>query len=76
MKHLVEAFAGSALCVQHMNMRMLVGAPVDLNEHSSVTSTLVRVASRIGLKRVPRDVTPSVADYVAHAAAEEEAEAT
>ena len=73
--HLVEAFAGSALTVQHMNARMLLGSSVDLLEHSSAISTLVRLAARIGVGRVPRDVTPSVADYVAHAADDEEASA-
>ena len=57
-KHLVEAFAGSALTVQDMNARMLLGASVDLLAHSASISTLVRLAARIGVGRVPRDVTP------------------
>ena len=42
---------------------------------ATLTVELERMESRllesIGLKRVPRDVTPSVADYVAHIAKEE-----
>jgi hypothetical protein len=56
-KHLVEAFAGCAIAVHAINARLLLGQSVDLAEHSQVVSTLVRIASRIGLGRMPHDVT-------------------
>jgi hypothetical protein len=55
--HLVEAFAGIALAVGAANARLLLGEAVDIAEHSQTVSTLVRVASRIGLGRVAKDIT-------------------
>jgi hypothetical protein len=40
------------------------GADIDISEYSLLTSTLVRVVSRLGLKRVPRNITPSLAQYL------------
>jgi hypothetical protein len=66
-KHLVEAFAGCAIHVNDLNARLLLGQQVDIVEHSQAISTMVRIASRIGISRVATDVTPpSVADYVEH----------
>jgi hypothetical protein len=66
-KHLVEAFAGAALHVNDLNARLLLGEKVDIVNHAQAISAMVRVASRIGIHRIARDVTPpDVADYVAH----------
>jgi len=69
-KHLVEAFAGCAIHVGHINALLALGQQVDVIEHSQVISTMVRVASRIGVHRIARDVTPTLAEYL-QAAAEE-----
>ena len=61
---LVEAIAGTSLTLSDINARALRGEPIDLSAYTQAVSTLVRVASRLGTGRVPRDVTPSVADYV------------
>jgi hypothetical protein len=55
---LIEAFAGAAVRVNDQNARMLSGEEVPIGEIAIAISALVRAASRIGLKRVPRDVTP------------------
>jgi len=55
--HLVEAFAGAAVHVHDLNARLLLGQEVDVCAHSQAISTMVRIASRIGTKRVARDVT-------------------
>ena len=62
-KHLVEAFAGAAISVNHLNAQLLIGAEVDICAHSQAISTLVRVASRIGLGRVAREL-PSLSEYL------------
>jgi hypothetical protein len=51
-KHLVEAFAGAALHVNELNAKLLLGDKVDLISHSTAISTLVRVASRLGIQRL------------------------
>jgi hypothetical protein len=64
-KHLVEAFAGCAVHVGHINALLALGQQIDIVEHSQAISTMVRVASRIGIDRVPKDVSPpSVDSYV------------
>ena len=70
-RELIEAFAGVAIRVNDLNTRGLAGQPGDLSELSLAASTLTRLASRIGIRRVfnPREVTSSVADYVNHISA-------
>jgi hypothetical protein len=63
MKHLVEGFAGIAVHVGNINARLLLGEQIDVVEHSQVISSMVRVASRIGLHRVAREVQ-SLDDYL------------
>jgi hypothetical protein len=63
-RHLIEAFCGCAIVQQSINARILLGQPVDITEASSMASTLVRLASRIGLERKPHDVTPSLSDLL------------
>jgi hypothetical protein len=55
-KHLVEAFAGVALHVHDINARLLLGEKIDVLAHSNAVSTLVRVATKIGLDRIPREL--------------------
>ena len=66
-RHLVEAFAGAAICVHDLNARLLLGQKVDILELSTAISTMVRIASRVGVNRVATDITPPpVDDYAAH----------
>lgn len=61
---LVEAFANSAVVLDGLNVRLLLGAPVDRTELAATISSMVRVASRLGLRRRSRDVTPSLKEYL------------
>ena len=65
-RHLVEAFAGAAVTVNDLNARLLLGGKVDLVEHSQAISILVRIATRLGLKRVAKDVSPSLGQILQH----------
>jgi hypothetical protein len=65
-KVLVEAYAGAAVSLQHMNAKLALGEEIDISEHSSCVGALVRVASRLGLRRRQKDVTPpSLDEYLA-----------
>jgi hypothetical protein len=67
-KHLVEAFAGCAVHVGHINALLMLGKEINILEHSNAISTMVRVASRIGVNRIAKDVSvPRIDDYVKHA---------
>lgn len=62
-KHLIEAFAGAAVRVHDINARLLKGEEPDILTHSQAISSLVRVASRLPVGRIPRD-PESLNDYL------------
>jgi hypothetical protein len=43
------------------------GEQIDIGDHSLLCSTLARLATRIGLERIPRDITPSLRSYLVEA---------
>jgi hypothetical protein len=63
-KQLIRRFAAAAVLAEQLEGRLANGEQIDITEHSMLSSTLVRLASRIGIDRVPRDVTPSLAEYL------------
>jgi hypothetical protein len=62
-QHLVEAFAGIAVHQHDLNARLLLGQEVDLSKHAQACSSLVRIASRLPLGRVAKQI-PSMAEYL------------
>jgi hypothetical protein len=61
---LVEAFAGACVTLQHLNTQLALGQSIDLAQHAQAVSAMVRVASRLGLQRRTRDVSPSLNDIL------------
>ncbi len=56
---------------EDMEARLVQGATIDIGDYSQLTSTMVRLASRIGLDRLPRDIPPANLDaYIAKRKAE------
>jgi hypothetical protein len=53
---LVEAYAGAAVSLQHLNTQLALGQEIDLSQHAQAVSAMVRVASRLGLRRRQRDL--------------------
>jgi hypothetical protein len=70
---LIRRFSASAVLAEMMEARLANGEAIDISEHALLCSSLVRLASKIGINHVPRDITPSVADYVASINAREAA---
>src|SRR5262245_26350123 len=62
--NLAEAFAGAAVHVHDINARLLAGEQIDLTQQATAISALVRIASRLGTRRRPRDVTPDLRTYL------------
>jgi len=62
---LIRRFAACAVLCESQEARMANGEELDLQEYSTLTSTLVRVAQRIGINRTARDITPTLAEYLA-----------
>jgi hypothetical protein len=60
---LVRRFASLCVLLEGQEVRIASGEPIDVSAYSHMSSTLVRLAARIGLKRVAKDVTPDPLDY-------------
>jgi hypothetical protein len=56
---LVRAFAGAATALQYLNAQVALGetSEIDLPGYATIASTMLRIGSRLGLARRPRDVT-------------------
>ncbi len=67
---LVRRFAAAAVLAEQMEARLARGEEIDVGQHAHLSSTLCRLAQRIGLKRVARDVTPTLHEYMATRTAE------
>ena len=57
-------FAALSVQAEALEAQMVGGLPVDLSVHTQISSTLVRIASRLGIERRARNVVPSIADYI------------
>jgi hypothetical protein len=61
---LVEAFAGAAVTLNHLNTQLALGQPIDLGQHAQCVSAMVRVASRLGIARRAKDVGATLGDLL------------
>ena len=63
---LIRAFAGAATTLQYLNVQVALGetSEIALSDYATIASTMLRIGSRLGLQRVPRDVTPSLSEYL------------
>ena len=50
-KQLVRRFAAAAVIAEQMESRLANGEQIDIAEHATLSSTLVRLAQRIGIVR-------------------------
>jgi hypothetical protein len=67
---LCRRFAAAACMAEAMEARLVNGETTDISEHCLLSSTLVRLANRIGLNRIPKDVSLTVAEYLEQVNAE------
>src|SRR6476619_104375 len=61
---LVRRFAAAAVLAEQLEAALANGQEINIAEHGLLCSTLVRIAQRIGINRVPRDVSPTLADIL------------
>jgi hypothetical protein len=54
---LARRFAALSVQAEQMETQLANGAVIDIAEYSQLTSTLVRVISRLGIERMARDMT-------------------
>jgi hypothetical protein len=61
---LVRRFAAAAVMAETAESRLANGEAIDIASHALLCSTLVRLASRIGIDRRAREIVPTVAQYI------------
>jgi hypothetical protein len=69
-KQLVRHAALTATMLEHLGSQWLGGQPIDPTAFSTLVNAARRGFEAIGLKRVPREVVPTVDRYVASLAGE------
>jgi hypothetical protein len=74
-RQLIAKFATLALQLEAMEAAAIEGNEIDLDLFGRCAGHLRRIAEALGLERVARDVTPTLADIADEIAAEEEAAA-
>lgn len=61
---LIRRLASVTVQSELLEAKMVGGQAVDVATLCALASTVVRLSQRLGLNRVPRDVTPSVSEYL------------
>jgi hypothetical protein len=68
---LVRRFAAAAVLAEQLEARLTNGEPINITEHALLCSTLCRVSNRIGLRRIPKNITPTLAEILDDSASDE-----
>jgi hypothetical protein len=61
---LIRRFAACAVMAEQMESLLANGKKIDIGEHALLTSSMVRVAQRIGINRRAREIMPSLSQYL------------
>jgi hypothetical protein len=61
---LCRRFAALSVIAETMEAQLARVEPIDLGEYALVSSTLVRIASRLGIERRSRKLVPTIAEYI------------
>ena len=61
---LIRRFAAASVIAEQMESRLANGQEINIVEHAQLSSTLVRIAQRIGIDRKLRHVVPSLTEYL------------
>ena len=56
---LVRRFSAAAVLAEKMEAELANGKTINISEHALLCSTLVRLAGKIGINRIPKDIEPS-----------------
>jgi hypothetical protein len=63
-QQLIRRAAMISVTCEQMEQKAAAGEPFDLTIYATATGHLGRTLRLLGLKRVPRDTTPSLRDYL------------
>jgi hypothetical protein len=73
-RQIIQRAALLGTLAENLETRWLDGQPIDPGTLCAIGNAQRRLLEAVGLKRVPRDVTPSVASYLANQKVEEPVE--
>jgi hypothetical protein len=62
-RQLIRRFAALSVQAERLESRVTMGETIDLAEHCAISSTLVRLASRLGINRSAK-LVPPLKDYL------------
>jgi hypothetical protein len=61
---LIRRFSAACVMAEAMEAELVNGKQISIAEHSLLSSTLVRLAQRLGINRRSRNITPTLKDYL------------
>ena len=64
-RQLVQRTAVTCALLEDMEAMWLAGKPIDAAQYTTLTNSFRRLLETVGLKRVARDITPSLQEYLA-----------
>jgi hypothetical protein len=63
-KQLIRRFSAAAVLAEELESHMARGEEINVERHALLCSTLVRIGQRLGLDRIARDISPTLADIM------------
>jgi hypothetical protein len=61
---LIRRFSAAAVLAEQMESALANGQEIDIPQHALLCSSLFRIASRIGLQRIPKNVGPMLSEIL------------
>jgi hypothetical protein len=61
---LIRRFAACAVLAESLEGKLARGEQIDISEHAQLTSSMVRVAQRIGINRRAKEILPTLEAYL------------
>lgn len=61
---LIRRFSAACVMAENMEAKMANGETIRTDVHAQLTSSLVKVANKIGVDRRSRNITPTLRDYL------------
>ena len=61
---MIRRFAACCVIAEGMEAKLAAGETINVGEHALLTSSMVRVAQRIGIDRRAREILPSLGRYL------------
>jgi hypothetical protein len=61
---LIQRIAVTGAVIEHLESEWLAGGSIDIPSYSALSNTQKRLLETVGLKRVPRNVSPTLSQYL------------